>query len=433
MSKILIVSLLCVLCFSNLALGGQSYVIVTPTSLSQQDAEIVWSTAQSLIGGADPGDRVQVLDAIQHRRIADITVPDAPSAKARLTRIKREIASLGTMLRAAPENPGDQRATDVPGCLALIGAGMWNADEPPIRIILVGSLFHSGADESMSFTPGQYPSDGHLLATSRESVFGCADRKGSLEGVIVHWCTLTDEGTPLERRAVERFWTIYIAELGGTLASCSPGPELVVERALNGASSSISADTIDRQDTEVAIRTVRRAAPQTNEEPAPVALPETPPAERLQEAAKVLPAARAGFCTIAAVWTSQDGQADVDLWVRPAPGSKELNFQATESPEGRYLRDIRVAQHYRDNLEWKATWECVEVRAAALDRPTCYLNLYRNSGADVDGIVRIQLGERTTNIPFRFSGMGDEADGRHARDTSSSWVKIDLAAGLAAN
>ena len=59
MSNILIVSLLCVLCFSNLALGGQSYVIVTPTSLSQQDAEIVWSTAQSLIGGADPGDRVR--------------------------------------------------------------------------------------------------------------------------------------------------------------------------------------------------------------------------------------------------------------------------------------------------------------------------------------------------------------------------------------
>ena len=65
----------------------------------------------------------------------------------------------------------------------------------------------------------------------------------------------------------------------------------------------------------------------------------------------------------------------------------------------------------KENAHWQAVWEYVEVEAAQINEPTCWLNVYEARGP-VRGIVRLQFDGRVVDRPFEFN----VTTGNHGRD-----------------
>ena len=196
------------------------------------------------------------------------------------------------------------------------------------------------------------------------------------------------------------------------MAHCSASTTSTIEAALRGTTTPAEPSAaIDRSDTRIEMR--RAAEPVRAELIA---------RQVLEESAREIPMPAEGFLSIAVVWGSKEGAVDIDAYVKPSPLVGEINFSTKETPEGRLLKDIQ-----QSNPNRAGAWEVVEVQHAALHDTTCWLDLYKNiDGERVDGLVRIRYADRTADVPFSFSGLGDKAAGRSQREGNACWIKIDV-------
>jgi hypothetical protein len=142
-------------------------------------------------------------------------------------------------------------ALDIPEFLNVVGSSVRNHGGST-RVILLGSPFHTvSQNPAMNFRPGFYPSDGHIRATSRRTVFGTADKGRLLDGVLVDFALAGEIGTPQERAPVQRFWALWIGAQGGTLTSFLTTADVVVERALEGLADAVLSDELDLTDDRI--------------------------------------------------------------------------------------------------------------------------------------------------------------------------------------
>lgn len=397
----------------------KTVILVVHQGMSDADQKAAMATGKDLILGCGVGDVVQFHNASTLRRIASATIPETTSQRARLVALRRELAALQGDLELRPVDggAGAHQPANIPALLTSL-----RTDGKPTRIVVFSSLYFNDGSAA-SFSRGQYLSDGWILGTSRESVFGTSDLKGMLSGVFIDWVCTDAAIDTLERRTQVRYWTAWASELNAVLTSVENTASVAVENALKGLSSPVTTQTIDRADTAMEVRQFR-AMPAARPTPAQP----SPSAERLAATAAAVPAPRHGFANIFPVWTSDDGGADIDVWVKPAPSAAELNFSTTDTPEGKYLRDVQRSRQNLAATNWTAAWEGVQIPAALLPTTVVWLNVYKNPGkADVHGFVRVQCDGRSTDIPFRFTGVrGDEATGRGARQNNPCWINIDL-------
>lgn len=408
------------------ALGARSIIVAIAPGMSEADRQGVLNAYQQLLLKSDVGDVIQCYDAAAQRRVCTATVPKSASSRARLIALKREIAAIHACLNASPGSGSLAHPLNVPAFMTMVVPGLHHEGQTT-RILVFGTIFHGDErDVGATFAPGSYPSDGCAMPSGQEFPLGTGDRKGSLAGVCVDWCSMGEDCGTLERRAVVRWWTIWCAELGATLTSCQATPGVAIESAIAGTTAPVSSDVIDRTSTDVVIRDVR---PTTRSTDAPHPPQRAATDAELSEAASVMPTPSLGHAMISVVWSSTDGQADIDLWVRPAPGAAELSYGNRTTPLGRYLRDIQRSASTRQTPAGNTAWEGVEILDAHGDRmPEVWLNVYRNTGAPVQGIVRVQVGGRTSDFAFWFSdgNVGDHASNRNNRGTSPCWLRIDL-------
>ena len=75
---------------------------------------------------------------------------------------------------------------------------------------------------------GYFPSDGHLLASREQSVFGLQSREKSLQNVTVHVGWFGDPWvSAVHQEKIARFWTLYLEGQGASLATfCGDLPTL---------------------------------------------------------------------------------------------------------------------------------------------------------------------------------------------------------------
>jgi hypothetical protein len=410
--------------------------------MDAQTGNDVLSAILDLVFGSAAGDRVQVFDALTLQRIADMTIPggQASNAKARTMALKKEIAELRAFFsRTASVRSGKDRQIRTPQFLELAGSTL-KTKSGDTTLILFGSAYYlDEKDPESTFGHGRYPSDGCVLASSQQSVFGTSNKQALLNGAVVHFCYLSEHfDCDQERTAIRRFWKIHCDGLGANLSTFVASTGLTVERALSGVTDPVTRDRVDPRDTTIEMRSVRatrvervevgdETAGGEQEEPIP-RLP-TGADPRIQVALDEIPRPAHGALTIAAVWVAEGNAvaADVDLYVAPTPSAAELCFSKRQTPEGTYLRDIRSARSDLGDDRWIACWEVVEIVTARADDATCWLNLYRGPGGAISGVVRILFADRAVDRPFAFPAIaGDGAAGRHDRKNRPCWIEIDL-------
>lgn len=397
------------------------YYVGLPPVMLEADREPLLKGILTLLLKAEAGSRIEVFDAHAIKRIASVSIGDMPP-KARVRQAASQIRAIHTFINpeAPRQTPANQ--TRVPAFLSVVAAS--STPSKPARVLLVASLFYTDErDPSATFAPGFVPSDGHLLAPSGQSVFGCADRKDSLKGVTIDWCVLERETPDLERRAAERFWHLYAAELGAAVHGFHPSPDVAMERFLADAATATSTAAIDPKDTRLIIRPVVQRREVERPAPPPLALT---PRERLKAAVESLAPVTRGRTMIAAVWTTKSGQADVDIHVRNRPGAEEIDLRGGTGVEGRLLRERMDALNGQRDPACPLTWEIAELDKATFGDTELWINLRSNTGQSVEGTVRVQWSTWTLDVPFTFSGIGDQGQGTPTRDNNRDWKRIEL-------
>ncbi len=435
------------LCAARHAAAERLILLGVPSEMDSATSKNVLQATLNIILKVDEGTRIQVFDAFKLQQIVDLTIPlnsGGTNAKVRVVRLKAEIAELKQYFtRSASVRSGRAAQIKVPQFFELAGSGI-KSTSGDTTILLFGSPYYrDDRDSGFVFGEGFYPSDGFITATSKESVFGTADKNELLKATTVHFCYMGDEfDSSLEHAAVRRFWKCYCDGLGAVLSTFGPSSDVTVERCLKMVTDSVSSDTIKSDETRMEMRKVGVQLDRGLDAPAVELQSEStagkdpgatlePPAvpEAIDAALRSAPRPTSRSVVIAAAWLAENdpSAADVDLYFRPRGEAEELNFKLTATPEGRYLRDIREANQSLSNNSWGASWEAVEIEEAQLMEATCWLNLYRGCGGKVVGVVRIAQGELTADVPFSFPAVaGDEAAGRLDRADNECWIAIQL-------
>ncbi len=468
------------------------YVIAIGPGLSKEKgAEVLKQSFDLLLNRAQAGDRVEFYDAPKLTKLADVVVP-AGSARERAN--SQEFAAKFGALKKflaeptvdSPQLAGQLRVPQLLDTLA-------KTCEPSQRavVILVGApLFITTYPKEMAFNMegSLTPGDGMVACSSLRSLFGTEERKGQLNGVVIHWLTPIDTWATSEmhRSAVLRFWTVFTGEQGAVLATFSSDTEAVFDRAVRGENRALVSVKIDPNDLGLIMRPppafkretisapppvraaiaakpasetplpapppltpalpiTNAAAPSVVPPPAPEVTPSTrveasliatkpePPAKPAEETVAMsvpleIPKPARGNIGIAAVWSAEPG-TDIDLWVAAKPGMPEAYWNEPRVSRVRYFRDIRTAQPMNENAQWSALWEYAEVERAELIEPTVWLNVYAAKGP-VKGIVRVQFDGRVVDRPFFFNvtrgNRGRDAN-LAARSRSPYWQQIPLA------
>jgi hypothetical protein len=236
------------------------YVIGVPSEMDAKAGKAIHEATLHLVLTARPAARIQVFDALNLQMVTDLTIPGGRQAgpKARVRRLANEIASLRTFFsRATSVRSGKDRQIRTPQFLELVGSTL-KASSGDTTVIVFGMPYYMDErDASFTFGQGVYPSDGHILASSRESVFGTKDKGSLLKGVTLHFCYIEEVfDTELEKVAVRRFWKTYADGLGAVLATFAASPEVTLERARGGVDDPVIRDPIDRGDTVIEMRQI---------------------------------------------------------------------------------------------------------------------------------------------------------------------------------
>lgn len=406
--------------FSATAHAQRDYLVGLPNQIDMATRDVIAASVVDLIGRAEAGDRFVIMDGQELRRVVAFTRPEARSGRSLSRRLRAEFAILGQYLEGAVAEPTPEitlNAVRHPQVLSTMGAV--RLPDREARIVLFGSAFYSHpSDPSFAMGGGMYPSDAHLAAAPELSIYTVKGKESSLEGCGVYFCYLEEAFVnSFERAANRRWWTLFVAGHGATLAHISASAPDTVEAALRGSERPAIEASVDPRDDKVEMRRAGATVPAA-------------PHSRLEAvAARIAPPERGKF-TVAAFWpVGRGARVDVDIYLRARPGAEEICFRRKKTRDGRLLRDVQGGSDDGDHENWRASWEVVEVNETAFGESEAWLNLYAYQGpGPIEGVVRVAIETRFVDLPFRFDEgvQGNRGASSKARGISSQWVKVDL-------
>ncbi|MBI3852686.1 MAG: hypothetical protein HY298_20725 [Verrucomicrobia bacterium] len=446
-----------------------SYGIGLSPNYSPPDRPMVLRELLLLVlEGTSPGDEIQVYDALNLQAITRFKIPDPgffqANARARAQRLASEIVALKKFLMTERTRPSETAGLiDVPQFLDLAATQIRRPNEP-LRIILIGSPFYSNAGEEGYNMQEAFPSDGTLVVDQHESVFGCALKKGTMNGVTVHYaylrqCFVND----FHQERICRFWCLLCQQRSGVLATFAPDVALALRRARENIQEPCMTAELDLNDTKIEMRQVaRRAIPvwfgptnmiqkvleQANVPVAAVepkekrntrltptanapAVTNTPPAAVAEHRfATNIPAPVTSFSAhsfpikpkvdslgIGIMWSDP---VDCDLYVKASPSAQELFYNRTKTKEGRYFHDYR-------NSNAGVDYEYVELKGQVdLNDVRCYVNYFAGKTSPVRGLVVVFYEGKSFYGEFEIEApKGNNGWESSHRDESKYWARID--------
>ena len=406
-------------------------VAVAPDLPEPVRREVAKTVGEALIR-SPAGTQITLVQADPPSSVADVRVPEG-SLVLRQQLVGSSIARFNALMKAATNSA---KLWVLP---RLIDEAGRNWIGPNDVLVLVGPALHADPRRpNFNFTTN-WPSDGHLLADPQRSPFSTVERRHLLEGVRVFWVvtdaskTVSDDQT----LAVRRFWALYFALQGGVLVNYSSDVGSVFANASSGRSNPMLTAAIDPKDTNVVMRPEPPQLPVLRvpeQEPRVAVIPENTRTKidthtKIVEPLKVpdFPKPPPGKVVVGAVWWPSRGESmnvDFDIYVRVPRDRVELSFQRTNSPSGRYFRDIRHAQGTTTG-DWKASWEAVELDGDELPSEM-WINLYSGRGP-AQGELRVLRKGREHRIAFTFPAVnGNRGVDASRRERSEHWIRIDL-------
>jgi hypothetical protein len=200
-----------------------------------------------------------MLDGVRLDVATQITIPDGEvfrkNSNARARACAHELAALRQFFAAEVAHaPEMEDVVHVPQVLALCATHL-RKPKQPITVLVLGSPYYADVDGAFNMLGGYVPSDEHLRVTSRQSVYGTADKAGALQGVTVHYAYLHEAFEHADhRQAVGRLWSLVVQCQGGILASFAASPTVAFRRASEGAQEPVLDAKLDENDRQMVMR-----------------------------------------------------------------------------------------------------------------------------------------------------------------------------------
>jgi hypothetical protein len=282
------------------------------------------------------------------------------------------------------------------------------------------------------------------------------NKKQALAGVVVHHAYLHDSFiNDYHKERLGRFASLFISEQQGVLSSYTANLDIVLARVKQDVRQPFMMASRDPNDDKVEMRrviprtiptwfppaSVLKAMPPTPASvPASISIPEPPvislppaeppptsPAAALVIQPLVMPATDSlpvpqpvtSGVGIGLMWALD---VDVDLYVRPKPGAKELSYHRHSTPEGKYFHDYKTRN---DGLDF----EYVELNSGVDIRDIkVFVNYFRGHSQWPQGKVVIRYGGRSYLGEFRIqANEGNRGHDSEHRTISPFWTEIDVA------
>lgn len=434
------------------ARAAEHAVVVSPW-LSAADKKAVYSSLfQYALGPLPPGDTLRVIDGWEVREVAALSVPDhkayAGNAKFRLEKMAPAVQSLKQWFVTPSANTDKDTASGLrlPQIMDYIPKYTRVSASGGIVLLFGTPVYHDPSDAAFSMRDLRVPSDAILTATREDTPLGLDGTDQRWKGIRVHWNTL-GTGTLHDRHALalERWWSLAFQHQGAVLNSYQASTPKVFELAVTPppAPVPIVADlTVKPEMRRIIPREVRAPSPApaiaVPEDPANIVniTPPAAPAETglefmlrdLGKAEKLDNPIVTGPVRIGIKW---EGTRDLDLYVTPRPGCKELYYNRTKTAEGNLEKDWAspTALNGYETVELTGPVDLRELKIA--------INFYRGEKAPGGprATLRIEAAGRLFEQEIQILAESGNRGEDRATKASSTWNTVDvlpLVCGLAA-
>ena len=379
--------------------------------------EVYRSVVRLVVEELPLNSKLAVFDAFHLKTITQISIPNLrvfDSPKTRANQLAPAIREIKAFL--AQDHPRPKTSLHLEGGILVPQFCDFLNDtfadtHGPISVLLLGSpLYQDVKEPAFSMVDGYFPSDGHLLATRDQSVFGVRDKSDPAAPLIVHWVYFGDPWvSDLHQEKITRFWTLYLQKRGGELAGLSGDLPTALEAFRDNAGRPPETSkrwALDTDQTKVEMLRITRDVPATDWLTGDLPSATVSPA----------PATMVGPMRIGIRWSQN---IDLDLYTTPRPGAETLFFQHPHSPEGYYYKDHRSSP----GREWEFVEFTNPVDARQVE---AFVNFYKGSApGGPHGEVRVEFDGRIYSAPFAI-----EADhgnrGRSGHNQQDFWTRIPI-------
>jgi hypothetical protein len=281
----------------------------------------------------------------------------------------------------------------------------------PVNLLLLGSPVYEDAKEpGFSMVNGFFPSDGHLLATRENSVYGLSQPANALPQLAVSWVYFGDPWVnDLYQEKVSRFWALFLRQRGASLVLLSgdlPSGLAGLHSPAHEPAAASKSSGFASGDPKLEMLRVSRS----------VEITDWLTRDSLPEAAQRPPSVMVGPIKIGIRW--QDN-IDLDLYATPRHGAETLFFQHPRSPEGYYYKDHRSSpgKEY-EFIEFEKPVDIRQVQA--------FVNFYKGScEGGPRGEVRIEFEGKIYGAPFSIAASRGNR-GRAGDDQQEHWVRLPV-------
>lgn len=361
---------------------------------------------------------LSIYDAYNIRSVTQIIVPDVRafrSSKTRANQFKEPIQQLRQFVAATAERPTAPRlnldqAVRFPQFMDFVGENLCKSKDPLVVMVLGSPLYLDAKEPGFSMIDGYFPSDGHLLASREQSVFGLKTRANALTNVTVHFGWFGDPWvSAVHQEKIARFWTLYLAGQGGTLATfCGDLPTLfnAVHAPRNLAENRASKFEIDPAEKKIEMLRITRDA----------SMADWITRDNVTSGQQPPPSKTVGPMKIGIRWK---GKSDLDLYASATPHSETLFFEHTRAPEGYYFKDHRSSPDREyEFIEFESPVDVFQVEAM--------INFYEGSapGGPV-GEVRVEFDGRIYSSRFNLAASKGN-QGRSGNRQGDYWAAVDI-------
>lgn len=362
------------------------------------------------------GSSLAMFDAYHLRTIAQVDIPTArpfQNERTRVNQFQGAIRQLRLFLAGASDGSNGESAPvaaalRIPQFLEFVRENQWRSNAAVAVLLLGGPLYVDPREPSLSMVEGYCPSDGHLLASREQSVYGLKELTNTLPGLAVHFGYFGEPWiNELHRERIQRFWGLYFQQQGGFLGAFSPDLATVFKAVRLPRSELHPAPyTIDQGQTRLAMVRLSR-----NLSPSDWITRDTLPS--VENAA---PPTMVGPMKIGIRWR---GPIDLDLYAKPRRSGETLFFDHARSPDGYFYKDHRASpdKDY-EFIEFETPVDIGEVDAA--------VNFYAGAvSSPVMGEVRVEFAGRIYGGVFGIAARhGNE--GRSGPSQKEYWAELDL-------
>jgi len=349
-----------------------------------------------------PGDRVTLVDGYHLKKIGDFNIPTDVKYRHPKVRMTMNKETVGALMRFAKNvtvpggdnHPSVTGAVQLPQLLRYVANNFKHKDK--LDVIVLGSpLVDDPRSRSTSMARGLFPSDGHLFAPQSATPYSATNSK-LLTGVSVH-IGYGDErimNSDQHRFFVKRFWTLFVEQQGGKLASFVGDLPTLFER-INNNSPPVAHDYVPAHSAKLEM--IQLAPEETVQSIYDRPLSTSPLTQsEIQRASNV----EIGISWACAI-------CDIDLYARPMPNTQTLFFSKTSSPQGQYFKDYRNSPELTNGFETIAFHVPLDLRVLRIG-----LNFYEGEAEQgVSGEIRLSINGKTYaaefNIPATTGNKGE--------------------------